>query len=50
VLFRFFVDYCQPGKTIYDDEGSGKTYPKRSDFEKFVQENAAFKAYAASLI
>jgi len=49
ILLRYFADYCQPESGFYDEAGSLNTYPKRSDFEKFVKENAKFKAFAASL-
>jgi len=49
-LYRFFADHAQPKDKLYDEARSLKVYPKRSDFEAFVNKNPKIKTFAASLL
>ena len=48
-FLRFVADHWQPEMPLYDESSGAAVYPARSDLEKFVKENARFKAFAASL-
>jgi len=50
VLNRFFAEHAQPKDKLYDEDRSLKLYPKRTDFETFVNTNPKIKAFAASLL